>query len=73
VEIFEIFHGDQDSNHGLLGCDAVWWCKRPTFRRVMLPPSSVSVYANLRICSVHTKLVLLGCEGEGKGKIILVF
>jgi len=35
------FCGDQDSSHGLWGCDVMYWCGRiPTFQRTLLPPSS---------------------------------
>jgi len=35
------FHGDEDSNSGVLGYDTTQWCGRiPMFQRTMLPPSS---------------------------------
>jgi len=30
----------EDSSRCLLGCDAVKWCRKPTFRSNSLPPSS---------------------------------
>jgi len=31
---------NEHSSRGHLGCDTVYWCRRPTFRRALPPPSS---------------------------------